>query len=86
MNILQKDILLVRRLDYSKKEYSIPKQEKYYAAHPSRISVKIDRRIASLNQCQGNHSGIILFSADTRSAIRRKYMIMFKELPVNRFI
>lgn len=48
--------------------------------------MEIDRRIASLKQCQENHSGVILFSADILSVIRRKYMITFKEMSVNRYI
>lgn len=63
-----------------------PNQEWHYLVHSSRISVKIDKRIASLNTCQENHSCVILFSADILSATGGKYMIMFKELAVNKFM
>lgn len=50
------------------------------------MPVKIDKRIASLNQCQENHSGVISFSADICSVIRKKYTIIFKDMSVNRYI
>lgn len=48
--------------------------------------MKIDRRIASLNQCQENHSRVISFSADILSAVRRKYTITSKKISVDRYL
>lgn len=75
----------VIELDYSKKEYSTPNKERYYLVHSSRIPVKIDR-IASLDQSQENHSGVISCSADILSAIRRQYTITCKKISVNGYM
>lgn len=87
VNILQKDILLQSLGWYIvNRNIQSPNKERHYLVHSSSVPMEIDRRIASLKQCQENHSGVILFSADILSVIRRKYMITFKEMSVNRYI
>lgn len=87
VNILKKDILF-QSLGWIivKKNIQPQNKERYYLVHSPSIPVKIDRRIASLNQCQENHSGVISCSADTLSAIRRKYIIICKKISANRYV
>lgn len=63
VNILQKDILF-QSLGWIivKKNIQPQNEERYYLVHSPSIPVKIDRRIASLNQCQESLRCNFMFS------------------------